>query len=128
MAAYIIEVLKNPEMSAAIRNSFRHVGVIPFDREKIQQMIKVEQPRVNLLDTDLRLTVAVSLGSSEIARMEHLSGEKRKRDEEQKKMQKHAKPFVDNSFGIILTNAKIIAGLDAQTALTSIQKLSAVLL
>ena len=81
-----------------------------------------------MLDTDLWLAVAVSLGSSDIARMEYLSGEKQKQDEEQKKMQKRAKPFVDNSFSIILTKPEIIAGLDAQTALTSIQKLSAKLL
>ncbi len=31
IAAYVIKALKHPEMSATIRNSFCHVGVVPFD-------------------------------------------------------------------------------------------------
>ena len=53
-------------------------------------MIQSELPQVNLLDTDVQLACAVSLGSAEIARMDNLSGEKRKRDEEQQKIQNKA--------------------------------------
>ena len=125
VSLHIIKSLCHPDMAIAIRNSFRHVGVSPFDRGKISKMIAKEQPKVSLLDTDERLAIAVSLASDELAKLDNLSSEKRKRDEEQNQWKKRSKAFVDNSFAVVVTEPASISGLDAQTTLSELRKLPA---
>jgi hypothetical protein len=94
LSYFIQKALQKENMVRSIKNSFSHVGIVPLDRRKIEKMIQNEQPKINLIDTDLQLGLAVSLTHEKLEKLEHLSGEKRKRDQAEKEKKKEEKLWI----------------------------------
>jgi hypothetical protein len=121
----ITKAVNNENMMKTIQNSFRHVGLYPFDREKIQQMIRNEAPNPKFIETNISVALAVSLTYEKLDQLENLCGEKRKQDEEEKLKKKRRKQIVDTSFATLLTSPEIITSLQIQQTLVSLKKLKA---
>jgi len=124
IALYVVDSLKHKDMTPAIQNSFAHVGIQPVDRSKILEMIKNEKPDEMLL-RDKALQVAVTLANEKLESLENLSGQKRKRDEEDKARRVRSKGIIDNSMAIVLTDPSSVVALQMKKSMSELKKLSA---
>ena len=120
----ISNALKEKNMKSSIINSYRHVGVEPFDRLRMERMIADEKPDQESLN-DPAIRLAVQLCQDHLNTLDNLVGEKRKRDEKEKEKKKRKKVGVSTSYTTILTNAENLASIQLGLQYTALVKLSA---
>jgi hypothetical protein len=120
----ISNALKMKNMKASIVNSYRHVGIEPFDRLQMARMINDEKPDSESLN-DPTVRLAVQLCQDHLNTLDNLVGEKRKRDEKEKEKRKRKMVGVSTSFATILTNAENLASIQLGLQYTALIKLNA---
>ena len=124
IAVMIKSALNKSNMKPAIINSYRHVGVEPFDQLVITRMIQAEKAQESLLE-DPAVKLAVSLCKNHLNTLHNLVGKKRKRDEKEKEKQKRKKVGISTSYACVLTNAENLASLQLGLQYTTLLKLKA---
>lgn len=125
VALMITEALKKPNMKKSIINSYRHVGIEPFDRLQMARMISDERPDESTLDNPA-VTLAVAMCKEHLNTLDNLVGQKRKRDEQEKEKKKLKKVGISTSYAMILTNAENLAAMQLGMQYTLLTKLHAV--
>ena len=123
MASFILSALCEQNMQWSIVNSFRHVGITPFDRSKMFRMICDEKPNEHLLQNDPALQVAVSMANDHLNTLENLSHEKWKWDDEEKEKWKKKRMVLDTSFATVMTAPTTISTLQIGLSMTDIWRL-----
>ena len=124
VAIMIISALQKENMVPAIINSYKHVGIEPFDHLRMTKMIQAEKPREELLD-DPAVSLAVSLCKEHLNTLDNLVAEKRKRDEIEKVKKKRKKVGINTSYACVLTNAENLSSLQLGVQYTTLLKLKA---
>ena len=120
IAKWCIQALGD-ELKPSIVNSWKHVGIYPLDRSRIEQMIKNEMPDQALLKNPA-FQAGVDLAFEKMEELDHLSGLKRKMDEAEKEARKKPKNF-DTNFAATLTAPDRIVYLMERKEKARIQKL-----
>jgi len=120
----ILQAMKEGNMVRSILNSYRHVGVEPFDPLMMTKMIANEKPDEKSLE-DPAVVLAVQMCKDHLEKLDNLVGEKRKRDEKEKARKKQKKVGVSTSYATVLTNAETLASLQLGHEYTTILKLKA---
>ena len=121
---FTIKSLKEENMKTVIVNSFCYVCVEPLDHLRMARMIENERPDESLL-RDPKFVLAVDMVKEHYSHCNHLVGEKRKRDEQEKVNKKLKKIGVTTSFACLLTSEDKIASLQLGVEYTKILKLKA---
>ena len=120
----ILQAMKEGNMVRSILNSYRHVGVEPFDPLMMTKMIANEKPDEKSLE-DPAVVLAVQMCKDHLEKLDNLVGEKRKREEKEKARKKEKKVGVSTSYATVLTNAETLASLQLGHEYTIILKLKA---
>ena len=81
IVSFTLKAWSQENIVRSIRNSFRHVGIEPFDDSRMFTMIEQEKPKEELLQSNLVLQTAVLMAKDHLDTLENLTKEKRKRDE-----------------------------------------------
>ena len=112
-------------MKKAIKGSYRHVGIEPFDRGRIEQMIRNEKPNSALLNDPL-VSQAVVLVEQKLNEFDNLITKKRKRDGEEKAKKRVKKnATLNTAFALVLTNSEPLAELSRNSKYSEILKMKA---
>jgi tRNA A37 threonylcarbamoyltransferase TsaD len=75
------------ELKPSIISSWRHVGISPFERSKIEQMIKNESPDESFLNHPA-YQIGIEMAFEKLNELDNLTMLKRKKDEAEKEAKK----------------------------------------
>lgn len=122
MVVYILRALSQNNMKRSITNSFRHVGIEPFDPDRMYAMMRQEKPNELLLEQNPVLQVAVSMAKDHLDHLDGVCHEKRKRDDEEKEKRARRRMTLDTSFAVVLTDPGSIATIQMSTTMSDIMR------
>ena len=123
----LLKACHNPLMMTAIKKSFKKVGVHPVDRNRINAMIREQNPDENILLDTPGLKAVLTWTEERMSKFDHLLGEKRKHEEDQKSIEKAAKKRktgrLDTSFAVVASTSDAIAILQKNKAFSEMKKM-----
>lgn len=123
----LLKACQDPSMITAIMKSFKKVGVHPVDRKRIDSMIREQKPDEDILLNTPGLKAVLTWTEERMTKFDHLLGEKRKRDEEQKSIEKSAKKRktsgLDTSFAVLANTPEAVAILQKNKTFSEMRKL-----
>ena len=124
LAKMVIAAIKTNDIPQVIRNSFRHVGIWPLDKQVTERMIRDEKPTLSNLSDEIQ--EAIPLVVDHVLKIDEVRQTFERNKEKEKESKKKRKRTFDTSFACIGTSADRMTMLALNKEESQVEKLKVI--